>query len=113
MIEYGSFKQHLPCRLYSMRSILRNRKPLSRRSYMRLDQKKSTIKECNSMNDDQLIDYYHETLFRTLGSQVEEMYDRGYEMADIKERISFEKYLREKCDVIMDVLRKRNLDPWE
>ena len=80
---------------------------------MRLNQKKSIIKECNSMNDEELIDYYHEAVLLSLGSQVEYMHDRGYEMADIKERISFEKYLIEKCDVIMDVLRKRNLDPWE
>lgn len=80
---------------------------------MRLDQKKLIIKECNSMNDDQLIDYYHEILLRTLGSEVEDMIDHGYEMADINERLRFEEYLCEKWDVIRDILKERNLDPWK
>lgn len=80
---------------------------------MRLDQKKLIIKECNSMNDDQLIDYYHEILLRTLGSEVEDMIDHGYEMADINERLRFEEYLCEKRDVIRDILKERNLDPWK
>lgn len=80
---------------------------------MRLNQKKLIIKECVSMTDEKLIDYYHDILFLTLGTQVEDMQDMGYDMADIKERIRFEKYLIEKCDVIADILKERNLDPWK
>lgn len=80
---------------------------------MRLDQKKLIIKECNSMNDDQLIDYYHEILLRTLGSQVEDMYNLGYDMVDVEERISYEKYLIEELDIIEGLLKQRNLDPWK
>lgn len=69
--------------------------------------------ECSLMSDEKLIDYYHKKCLLSLGSQVEDMYNLGYDMVDIEERISYEKYLIEELDIIVGLLKKRNLDPWK
>ena len=54
------------------------------------------------MSDEELCCYYHRALYASLGSQLEDMYDLGYDMADIKECEEYEKYLVEKCDVLVN-----------
>ena len=39
------------------------------------------------MTDEELKKEYCDTMFETLGSQAEEMYERGYDIADILENI--------------------------
>ena len=65
------------------------------------------------MSDDELIDYYHDLVHYSLGSQTEVMYDHGYDMEDIKQCAEYEKYINEECDIVEDQLRRRNLDPWK
>lgn len=76
-------------------------------------EKISIISKCAMMTDEQLVNYYHRALLVSLGSQVEDMYDLGYDMADIKEREDYEKYLVEKCDIIENMLQARGINPWE
>ena len=76
-------------------------------------EKKSIITKCSLMTDEELRDYHDHASFDCLGSQIEDMYDLGYDMADIKEREDYEKYLVEKCDIIEDMLWARGINPWE
>lgn len=76
-------------------------------------QKESIISKCGRMSDEELCCYYHRALCDSLGSQVEYMLDHGYDMADIKEREDYEKYLIEKCDIIENMLGARGINPWE
>lgn len=76
-------------------------------------EKISIISKCTIMTDEELVNYYHSALLLSLGSQVEDMYDLGYDMADIKERENYEKYLVEKCDIIENMICARGINPWE
>ena len=80
---------------------------------MKLKEKKSIINECAAMTDEELILFYNDLVFSSLGSQSEDMYDLGYDISDILERISYEKYLIEKCDIVEDLLHDRGLEPWK
>lgn len=79
---------------------------------MKLKEKNSIIKEYSALSDDDLVSAYEDLVLCSLGSQVEDMYDLGYDMRDIKERAAYEKYLVEKCDVLEGLLSERNLVPW-
>lgn len=41
------------------------------------------------------------------------MYESGYDMSDIREQETFEKFLREKSDILENECLKRNIKLWE
>ena len=53
---------------------------MNKREYAKL--KKWT----DTLTDEQLKEEYYDAVFKTLGSQAEEMYERGYDIADIHEK---------------------------
>jgi len=50
---------------------------------------------------------------RTLGSQTEEMYERGYDISDIIEREKYERWLSRQSDMLEDLCRERSIKLWE
>ena len=52
-------------------------------------------------------------MFKTLGSQAEEMYERGYDIADILEREKYERWLSRQSNMLEDLCRQRNIKLWE
>ena len=60
---------------------------MNKREYAKL--KKWT----DTLTDEQLKKEYYDAVFKTLGSQAEEMYERGYDIADILEREKYERWL--------------------
>lgn len=56
---------------------------------------------------------YYNTVYDSLGSQTEAMYESGYDMSDIREQEIFEKFLREKSDILESECLKRNIKLWE
>ena len=48
-------------------------------------------------------------MFKTLGSQAEGMYDRGYDEADIREREKYERWLLRQSDMLEDICRERGI----
>lgn len=58
---------------------------MNKREYAKL--KKWT----DTLTDEQLKEEYYDAMFDTLGSQAEEMYERGYDIADIREREKVER----------------------
>lgn len=56
---------------------------------------------------------YYNAVYDSLGSQTEAMYESGYDMSDIREQETFEKFLREKSDILESECLKRNIKLWE
>ena len=52
-------------------------------------------------------------MFDTLGSQTEEMYERGYDEADIREREKYERWLSRRSDMLEMICSKKGIELWE
>lgn len=53
-------------------------------------------KYTDTLTDEELKKEYYDALYDSLGSQTEEMYERGYDIADILEREKHEKWHAER-----------------
>ncbi len=62
------------------------------------------------LSDEKLKDAYFESMDKTLGSQAEEMYNRGYEIEDVRERAKLEKYLSEEYNLLEKLCYKRQIN---
>lgn len=80
---------------------------MNKREYAKL--KKWT----DTLTDEQLKKEYYDAVFKTLGSQAEEMYERGYDIADIREREKYERWLSRQSDMLEDICRERGIALWE
>jgi hypothetical protein len=67
----------------------------------------------DTLTDEQLKEEYYDAMFNTLGSQAEEMYERGYDIADILEREKYERWLSRKSDMLEEICRERGITLWE
>ena len=67
----------------------------------------------SDLTNEELEKEYYDAVWRTLGSEVEEMYERGYEMSDILEREKFEKWLGQRADLIEMLCEERGIKLWE
>lgn len=76
---------------------------MNKREYAKL--KKWT----DTLTDEQLEKEYYDAMFETLGSQAEEMYERGYDEADIREREKYERWLSKQSDMLEDICRERGI----
>ena len=54
------------------------------------------VKWVKGLSDAELENEYYDAVYDSLGSQTEAMYELGYDMSDIREQETFEKFLREK-----------------
>ena len=52
-------------------------------------------------------------MFDALGSQTEEMYERGYDIADILEREKYERWLSIQSDMLEMICSERGIELWE
>lgn len=66
-----------------------------------------------TLTDEELKKEYYEAVFQTLGSQVEEMYERGYDEIDIREREKYERLLLRESDMLEAICRERKITLWE
>lgn len=80
---------------------------------MKLAEKNRVIKLAESLSDEALEKAYYDSVYDSLGSQVDDMYELGYDMRDIKERESHEKYLAQKSEILEDLCEKRGINLWE
>lgn len=67
---------------------------------------------CN-LTDTELEDEYYDSVFDCLGSDVDEMYERGYDMVDIRERERYEDWLCQRSDVLEQLCLGRGIKLWE
>jgi hypothetical protein len=79
---------------------------------MKRSEKSSLIKWANTLTDKQLESEYYCAVIDSLGSDTEEMYQQGYDLADIKEQEEYEKYLSQKADILASVCEQRGIKLW-
>lgn len=76
---------------------------MNKREYAKL--KKWT----DTLTDEQLKEEYYDAVFDTLGSQAEEMYERGYDIADILEREKYERWLSRQSSMFEMICLERGM----
>lgn len=67
----------------------------------------------DTLTDEELKKEYYDTVFDSLGSQTEEMYERGYDIVDILEREKYEKWLSRQSDMLEVICSERGIKLWE
>ena len=80
---------------------------------MTKSEKNNIIKWASTLTDDELEKEYYDAAFDTLGSQAEEMYERGWDRQDIIEREKYEKWLCQKADLLEQLCYERDIKLWE
>ena len=60
---------------------------------MKKSEKNAIIKWAKTLTNEQLEKEYYDSVFDSLGSQVEIMYELGYDMVDIIEREKHERFI--------------------
>lgn len=70
-------------------------------------------KWAGELPDKDLEKMYYDAVYDCLGSETEEMYERGYEPIDIAEQEKCEKYLSEKADVLEELCERRGIELWK
>lgn len=80
---------------------------------MTKSERNQIIKWANTLTNEELEEEYYRAVFATLGSEAEEMYERGYDMVDILEREKFEKWLGQKSDLLEMLCEERGIKLWE
>ena len=67
----------------------------------------------DTLTDEELKKEYYDAVFDTLGSQAEEMYERGYDEADIREREEYERWLSRRSAMLEEICSERGIKLWE
>lgn len=80
---------------------------------MTKSEKNKIIKWANTLTDEELEKEYYHAVMDTLGSEAEEMYERGYDIQDIIEREKYEDWLDQKCDLLEKLCYERGIEPWD
>ena len=65
------------------------------------------------LTNEELEKEYYDAAFKTIGSEAEEMYERGYDMQDILEREKYEKWLGQRADLLEMLCEERGIKLWE
>jgi len=76
-------------------------------------EKNEIIKWAAQLSDEELETEYYKAVYDCLGSQTEEMYERGYDIQDIIEREKFEDYLCQRADVLEYICQERGIRLWK
>lgn len=76
-------------------------------------EKQVLLNWARQLSDQELEEEYYKAALDSLGSEAEEMYDRGYDPADIREQEKYEKYKCEKADILESVCVERGIKLWE
>ena len=71
------------------------------------------IKFAEKLTDSELEKEYYDAVDSSLGSQCEDMYELGYDIADIVEREKYEKYLGQRADLLGTLCEQRGIKLWE
>ena len=67
----------------------------------------------DTLTDEELKKEYYESMFDCLGSQCDEMYERGCPIEDIQERAKFEKYLSRREEMLAVICEERKIKLFE
>ena len=76
-------------------------------------EKMQLTKWAGELPNKDLEDAYYEAVYGCLGSEAEEMYERGYDFVDIAEQEKCKKYLCEKAAILESLCMERGIKLWE
>lgn len=76
-------------------------------------EKNHFVKWARGLSDEELERQYYDTTFACLGSEAEEMYERGWEISDILEREKYERDLAVRADILEDICVERGIQLWK
>lgn len=71
------------------------------------------VKWAKSLSDEELEKEFYDATFACLGSEAEEMYERGYDMAEILEREKYERDIVVKAGILEGICVERGIKLWE
>ena len=71
------------------------------------------IKWARGLSDSELEKEYYDASYACLGSEAEEMYERGWDMDDIIERDKYERDLGVKADILEAICVERGIKLWK
>ncbi len=75
-------------------------------------EKEKILKQAKTLSNKELETQYYSLVDESLGSQAEMMYDMGYDMSDIIERQNYERFVREKVDLLEQLCVERGITLW-
>lgn len=75
--------------------------------------KDALVKWAKTLSNKELENAYYNSVYDSLGSQCEDMYELGYDMRDIEERRKYEKYLAEKSGILEQICIFRGIRLWD
>ena len=70
------------------------------------------IKWARDLSDSELEKEYYDASYACLGSEAEEMYERGWDMDDIIERDKYERDLGVKAGILEGICVERGIQLW-
>ena len=65
------------------------------------------------LSDEQLINEYYNSVYDSLGSNAERMYELGYDIRDIMEEEKSKEYASQRADILENECHKRGIKLWE
>ena len=80
---------------------------------MRRSERNSIEKWASGLTNEELEEAYYKSVYDSLGTETEDMYELGYDMRDIQEREKHEKYLGEKADILEELCEERGIKLWQ
>ena len=75
-------------------------------------EKEKIIKQAKILSNKELETQYYFLVDKSLGSQAEIMYDMGYDVSDIIEQQNYERFVREKIDLLEQLCVERGITLW-
>ena len=80
---------------------------------MRAVEKRALLKWAETLTNEELEKEYYDSVYDSLGSETERMYELGYDVQDIEERAEHEKFLCDKSDILGVLCEERGIKLWE
>lgn len=80
---------------------------------MKKSEKNEILKWAATKSDVQLEKEYYDGVYDSLETLFDGMIELGYDLVDIKERKEYEKFLREKSDLIGWICEQRGIELWK
>ena len=80
---------------------------------MKKSEKNEILQWAATKSDAQLEKKYYDGVYDSLGTLVDGMIELGYDLVDIQERREYEKFLREKSDLIGWICGQRGIELWK
>lgn len=76
-------------------------------------EKNRIVKWARGLTDEELKEQYYKAVYDSLGSEAEEMYERGWDIADIRAQEEYERDLGVTAGILEGICVERGIPLWE